>query len=134
MLKEEDLPSDSTAAFDDPSSILSESQYTHVHKLINVTFVLLFTSAIANLVEVNRFLKNVNNWQDLGLQLGLFYPTLARIEKEQHKLIDQCKTKMLVAWLQQQDNVAVIGVPSWEVLRVGLESIGENELASEIYQ
>ena len=38
----EDLSSDSTAAaFGDPYTILSESQYTHVHKLFNVTAVLL---------------------------------------------------------------------------------------------
>ena len=133
-LKEEDLPSDSTADFDDSSNILSESQYTHVHKLINVTLVLLYTSAIANLFEVKMFLKNVNDWLSLGLVLGLLYPTLVRIKKEQHGHIGRCKTEMLLAWLQQMDNVAEKGVPSWEVLQVGLESIGENELASEINQ
>ena len=133
-LKEEDLPSDSTADFDDPSSPLSESQYTHVHELINVTMVLLFTSAIANLFEVKRFLKNVIDWQSLGLGLGLRYPTLKRIKMEQLGDINDCIREMLAAWLQQQDNVSQVGTPSWESLRVGLMIVGENELASEIDQ
>ena len=65
-LKEEDLSSDTaeevSATASDPSSILSESQYTHVHKLFNMTVVLLYTG-IADLVDVKRFLKDVNNWQ-----------------------------------------------------------------------
>ena len=81
---------------------------------------------------MKRFLRNVIEWQSLGLELGLLYPTLKRIEVEQRGFIDQCKTEMLAAWLQQQDNVAKKGVPSWEVLRVGLMNIDENELASEI--
>ena len=32
-LKEEDLPSDTATVTGDPCSTLSESQYTHVHKL-----------------------------------------------------------------------------------------------------
>ena len=114
----------------DPSSILSESQYTHVHKLTG----LLLYAGIDDLAEIIMALKNFNNWLSLGLQLGLRYQTLKRIEKEQHGLIDECKTEMLAAWLQQQDNVAKKGVPSWEVLRVGLMNIDENELASQIDQ
>ena len=131
-LKEEDLSSDTGSSHTtDFSSILSESQYTHVHKLFNVTVVLLYTG-IADLAQVKRFLRNVNNWQSLGLELGLLQPTLKRIEKEQHGLIDECKTEMLVAWLQQWDNVAVIGVPCCAVLKAALEKIDENQLASEI--
>ena len=81
---------------------------------------------------MKRFLKNVNNWQSLGLELGLLYPTLTRIEKEQRGLVDKCKTEMLAAWLQQQDNVAVTGVPSCALLKAALEKIDENQLASEI--
>ena len=109
----------------DPSSILSESQYTHVHKLFNMTVVLLYTG-IADLAQVKRFLKNVNDWQSLSLELGFLYPTLTRIEMEQHGLIDKCKTEMLAAWLQQQDNVPEIGVPCLAVLKKA-----QNKLASE---
>ena len=91
--------------------------------------VLLYTG-IDDLVHVKRFLKSVVDWQSLGLELGLLYPTLEQIEDEQRGAIVKCKTKMLAAWLQQQDNVSQNGVPSWSVLRTALRSIGENELAS----
>ena len=132
-LKEEDLDVDSpsTAGSGDPSSILSESQYTHVHKLFNVTVVLLYTG-IADLAQVKRFLKNVNDWQSLGLELGLLYPTLMRIKEEQRENINYCMMGMLAVWLQQQDNVSQVGAPSWGVLQRALNNIGENELAYKI--
>ena len=76
----------------------------------------------------------MNEWQSLGLELGLLYSTLKRIENEQREVIDKCKTEMLAAWLQQQDNASKSGVPSWEVLQEGLKNINENKLASEIDQ
>ena len=112
----------------DPSSILSESQYTHVHKLFNVTVVLLYTG-IADLAQVKRFLKNMSDWFTLGLELGLLFHTLKKIDEEKHGDIERRKTEMLAAWLQQQDNVSQIGAPSWSVLRQALGNIGENELA-----
>ena len=81
---------------------------------------------------MKRFLKNIVDWQSLGLELGFLYPTLEKIEREQRGMIDQCKTKMLAAWLQQQDNVTKKGVPSWSTLKTALENIEEKELASEI--
>ena len=132
-LKEEDLSSDTAGSSHttDFSSPLSESQYTHVHKLFNVTVVLLYTG-IADLAQIKMFLKNVNNWRSLGLQLGLLQPTLERIEEDQHGLNDKCKTEMLTAWLKRKDNVAVIGVPCCPVLKAALEKIDENQVASEI--
>ena len=94
-----------------------------------VTVVLLYT-AIDDLFEVEMFLQNVNKWQRLGLALGLLYPTLERIDENQHGDIEKCRTKMIVAWLQQQDNVCKNGVPSWTVLRRALEKIGERQLAT----
>ena len=77
-------------------------------------------------------LKDLNDWQSLGLELGLLYTTLKRIEEEQHRVISKSKTEMLAAWLQQQDNVAKRGVPSWSTLKTALVNIGENELADTI--
>ena len=76
-------------------------------------------------------LHYVNNWHYLGLVLGLLHPTLERI-KIDHGSVERCKTEMLAAWLQQQDNVTKKGVPSWSTLKTALEIIGEKELASEI--
>ena len=75
---------------------------------------------------------HVVDWQSLGLALGLLYPTLEIIEKEQRGVVEQCKTKLLAAWLQQQDHVSRKGIPSWAVLRTALKEIGEHQLASEI--
>ena len=96
-----------------------------------MTVVLLYTG-IADLFKLQTFLKQVVNWKNLGLALGLLYPTLNKIEKEQHDRVDDCMREMLAAWLQQQDNVSQHGIPSWTVLQTVLREIGENELANEI--
>ena len=72
------------------------------------------------------------NWKELGLQLGLLYPTLKSIDLEQRGNIASCRIEMLSAWLQQQDNVASKGVPSWSVLSAALKRMGEHELANRI--
>ena len=81
------------------------------------------------MAAVKTALKNLNDWQSLGLDLGLYYPTLERIELEQQKDIEKCKTKMIAAWLRRQDNASN---PSWEQLRTSLVNIGEKELADKI--
>ena len=96
-----------------------------------MTVVLLYTG-IDDLFEVQMCLKSVLHWKKLGLALGLLYPTLQKIEKEQHEKVDDCLMEMLAAWLQQQDNVCKKGDPSWVVLRTALEKIGERQLASEL--
>ena len=92
--------------------------------------VLLYTG-IADLFRVQTFVKHVVNWKNLGLALGLLYPTLQKIEREQCDKADDCMREMLAAWLQQQDNVSQHGIPSWSVLQTALKNIGENELANE---
>ena len=134
-LKEEDLLSNfdspSAAGRGHPSSILSESQHTHVHKLFNVTVVLLYTG-IADLFKVQLSINKIVSWKNLGLALGLHYPTLQKIEREQLGRIDDCVREMLAAWLQQADDVSQYGTPSWTVLRTALEKIGENILARQL--
>ena len=66
------------------------------------------------------------------LGLVLLVKTVKTIEKDHRGLVEECKTKMLAAWLQQQDDVSQNGIPSWSVLRTALENIGEHQLASEI--
>ena len=87
---------------------------------------------INDLDKVKTLLKNLVDWQSLGLKLGLFYPTLEKIETDHPGKVEQCKTKMLAAWLRQQDNVRQHGSPSWSVLQAALRSMGENDIASEI--
>ena len=82
--------------------------------------------------QVKIFLKGVVDWQSLGLALGLLYPTLKRIKKEQHGDINDCMMEMLAAWLQQYDNVSQKGLPSWTMLKTALEKIEGKQLASKI--
>ena len=81
---------------------------------------------------MKRLLKDLVNWQSLGLELGLLYPTLKKIQKEKHECINDCVMEMLAAWLQQQDNVTKKGVPSWPTLKTALMNIDEKELAHKI--
>ena len=81
---------------------------------------------------MKKALKDLDDWQSLGLALGLLYPTLQRIKKEQHGDINDCMMEMLSAWLQQQDTVAKKGIPCWRNLRRALEDIDKNELAGKI--
>ena len=89
-------------------------------------------TGIDDLAKIKMALKDFNDWQSLGLQVGLIHPTLKRIEEEQRGVIDKCKTEMLAAWLQQQDNVAKSGLPSYNTLKVALRNVGENKLAHEL--
>ena len=90
---------------------------------------IMFHTGIHDLFEVKVALKDIVDWQPLGLALGLLHSTLKKIETENHEKIDKCITEMLAAWLQQQDDVPMRGVPSWLVLKTALGKIGENELA-----
>ena len=89
-------------------------------------------AAIADLSKVNKVLKNLLEWQLLGLHLGLRYRTLEKIKSDYHKNIDECKMAMLTAWLQQQDDVPQKRVPSWLVLQAALEKMDDNYHADKI--
>ena len=77
-------------------------------------------------------IRDLNDWKDLGLQLGLLFSTLTDIETYRRGKPSECRIDMLSAWLQQQDNVPQKGVPSWSVLRAALQSMGEHETADRI--
>ena len=93
-----------------------------------MTVVLLYTG-IDDLFEVKMKLKNLIDWQSLGLALGLLYPSLKKIDEDQRGKTDKCVMEMLAAWLNQQDNVCQKGVPSWSVLKAALNKIEEIQLA-----
>ena len=56
-------------------------------------------------------IRDANRWKELGLQLGLLYSSLEKIDLEQRGRIDSCKIAMLSAWLQQQDKCLTEGNP-----------------------
>ena len=112
-----------------PTHIACTHTHTHTHTHWST---LLFYTGIADLFKVNQCLKEVVRWKDLGLALGLLYPTLKKIETTQREDVNKCMQEMLAAWLSQQDAVAKVGTPSWETLKAALKSIGENMLADSI--
>ena len=88
---------------------------------------------ISNIYKVKLALRNVsNNWQNLGLALGLSYHTLKSIRTTERDIADQCMREMIAAWLAKKDNVPRIGTPSWPVLQAALREIGENQVADHI--
>ena len=76
-------------------------------------------------------IRTLNDWMNLGLQLGLHYPTLERIKTDERWTQD-CKREMLVAWLKRKDKVSQSGAPSLSVLKAALNELGEKKLASDI--
>ena len=87
---------------------------------------------IKDLVHVNNALKKVHDWKELGLQLRIHFPTMKRIESEKRGNIGECMMEMLAAWLNQEDDVLEVGIPSWSILRTALKEMGENAVASHI--
>ena len=85
-----------------------------------------------DLSDVLAVIHDFNEWKKLGLQLGLLYSSLQRINLEQYGNISNCKIEMLSAWLQRQDNVSMKGVPSWSVLKAAMQSMGEHKIADRI--
>lgn len=69
---------------------------------------------------------------NLGMALGVRYPALKKIKKEQHEDIEDCKREMLADWLQKKNCIASMKPPTWVTLRDSLQEIGENEVAARI--
>ena len=109
------------------ASVPSVSHSTHMYTSCD-SVVLLYTG-IADLFDIKMTLKNLTDWQSLGLALGLLYPTLKKIDEDQRGKTDKCVMEMIAAWLEKKDNVTN---PSWLVLQAALRKIDENELADKI--
>ena len=95
-------------------------------------YVLITFTAENDLCDVLNVIRDLDDWKDLGLQLGLLYPSLIDIETYRRGKPSECRIDMLSAWLQQRDNVSQKGVPSWSVLRDALKQMGEHETADRI--
>ena len=89
-------------------------------------------TAVSDLCNVLEAVNDLNDWMNLGLKLGLRYPTLQRIAEEQRGNISQIMLKMMVAWLELKDNVSQKGFPTWSVVSAALQRMGEHETADRI--
>ena len=113
--------------------VVTSIEYSVSYNNIKCSSYYVVITAENNLVDVFNVIDDIVNWEILGLQLGLRLPTLEKIGREQRGIIDNCKTHMLSAWLQQQDNVSKKGIPSWSVLKAALKRMGEHETADRIH-
>ena len=72
-------------------------------------------------------------WHDLGLQLGLYEPTLADIGEKNKGDPAKCFRECISAWLRGEDQVRKTeDGPSWASLVSALETIGEHCIATDI--
>ena len=69
---------------------------------------------------------------ELGLQLGLYMPTLGNIDDKCRGNPRKCLQECLAAWLRKEDKVTSKGGPTWTSLTTALDKIGEYKIASDI--
>ena len=58
---------------------------------------------VSDLYNIQESVKEIVDWKDLGLNLGILCHTLRSIE-EQHGDVKKCCMEMITAWLQGEDN------------------------------
>ena len=64
-----------------------------------------------------------SSWLSLGLQLGLYQPTLNDIDTKNKGNPTQCLQDCLAAWLRGEDKVKEKGVTTWATLSTLLNKI-----------
>ena len=69
-------------------------------------------------------------WHDLGLQLGLYQPTLKDIKANYEDVAERFR-ECMSAWLRGEDKVKN---KDWLSLVLALETIGEYHIATDIKQ
>ena len=83
---------------------------------------------ITDLDEIQESIKEIVDWKDLGLKLGLLYPTLQKIETDV-RTVNKCKREMLAAWLKGEDKSKD---RTWSTLVDGVHKMNHHSLAEEI--
>ena len=68
-------------------------------------------------------------WNQLGLSLGLYYPTLDAIDKKHRGDPTDCLKACLRHWLEKEDKVMANGGPTWSSLVNALRTV--NKAAAE---
>ena len=78
-------------------------------------------------LQCNQFAYH--RWKELGLQLGLYMPTLEDIDDKCRGNLRKCLQDCLAAWLRKEDKVTSKGGPTWTSLVTALDKIGEHKIA-----
>ena len=71
-------------------------------------------------------------WEDLGLQLGLYKPTLSKIQADNPRGNNACLTECIAKWLQRADAVDRKGGANYVTLAKALEEIDQKNTADHI--
>ena len=91
-----------------------------------------FVSDITDLDKVLSVLEKINfpdnQWDDLGLKLGIIQPVLDTIRKDKQDSNDRLK-ECLSRWLQQDYDTAQYSLPTMESLAAALRGMGLNAVA-----
>ena len=111
--------------------------YMCMYTCINFTQCYLLNVDITDLATVIRELTTQHLacavWHSLGLQLGLYEPTLVDIDRKYRGDPVECFRECLSAWLSGKDNVNKTEEgPSWLSLVSALNTIGECCIAASI--
>ena len=91
--------------------------------LSSVCFTATFTQL--ELRDIQNELEDVTDWYQLGVQLGIKTANLDRIELNNPRNAQQCKTKVLDFWLQNAPEC------SWMKLAEAVEAMGEYAVLAE---
>ena len=83
---------------------------------------------ITDLDEIQESIKEIVDWKDLGLKLGLYLSTLEEIELD-HNRVKNRKREMLAAWLRREDNSKD---RTWSTLVDAVHKMNHHSLAEEI--
>lgn len=81
-----------------------------------------------DLAKVYRAIHRVcTRWEDLGLELGILYNDIKRIEQEYRGNLEKCLKELLSIWLKRADPK-----PTWKTLIKALNTVGFGQLAEEL--
>ena len=86
------------------------------------------------LAQLTVLLSPLLNWFGLGLQLGIHYHELKKIELEEHGSVDRCLASVLQRWMNEEDDVKSSGGATKEALISALKELQENALAEAVDQ
>ena len=90
---------------------------------------------IKNLKKILSLLKNGlfnGKWENLGLQLGLYKPTLKNIQAENPRDNDACLRECIAKWLERADGVDSNGGANYVTLTEALEEMEQKNPADYI--
>ena len=72
------------------------------------------------------------SWKDLGLQLGLYKPTLSNIQADNPRDNNACLTECIAKWLQRADIVDRKGRANYDTLAEALYKMEQKNTADHI--